>query len=276
MIDNIQATTTLANGVKMPWFGLGVFRANEGREVRNAVSWALDAGYRSIDTASIYDNETGVGKALRASSVPREEIFVTTKVWNSEQRSGHTIQALETSLRFLQLDYVDLYLVHWPVEGYFKQTWRDMEAIYESGKARAIGVSNFLVHHLEALLPEATVVPMVNQVEFHPYLQSADLVAYCREQNIQLEAWSPIMKGKVTQVPELVALGEQYGKNAAQIALRWGLQREVVVIPKSTKQQRIIDNAAVLDFLLSDADMALIDSLEHGYRIGPDPDNFNF
>ena len=276
MTESLQSTTTLHNGVEMPLFGLGVFETREGRQVRNAVRWALEAGYRSIDTATIYDNEAGVGRAIRESGVPREEIFVTTKVWNSDQRSGSTLHGFETSLRDLQMDYVDLYLVHWPVAGHFTQTWRDLETIYESGRARAIGVSNFMLEHLEELLPQTRILPMVNQIEFHPYLQSPQLAAFCQEAGIQLEAWAPIMKGRVTKVEELRDLGSKYGKTAVQVTLRWLLQRVIVAIPKSRKQQRIIDNADIFDFELTAEEVAMIDDLDRDQRIGPSPYTFKF
>ena len=276
MTESLQSTTTLHNGVEMPLFGLGVFETREGRPVRNAVRWALKAGYRSVDTATIYDNEAGVGRAIRESGVPREEIFVTTKVWNSDQRSGSTLHGFETSLRDLQMDYVDLYLVHWPVAGHFTQTWRDLETIYESGRARAIGVSNFMLEHLEELLPQTRILPMVNQIEFHPYLQSPQLAAFCQETGIQLEAWAPIMKGRVTKVEELRDLGSKYGKTAVQVTLRWLLQRVIVAIPKSRKQQRIIDNADIFDFEQTAEEVAMIDDLDRDQRIGPSPYTFKF
>lgn len=276
MFTDLKSTATLNNGIEMPWFGLGVFKTAEGTEVENAVLWALQAGYRSIDTAAVYHNEAGVGKAIAASGIARDEIFVTTKVWNQDQRSGQVERAFEVSLDLLGLDYVDLYLIHWPVEGCYNDTWRVLEAIYQSGRAKAIGVSNFMLHHLQDLLPNVRIAPMLNQVEFHPYLQLPDLVPFCRQHNIQLEAWSPMMKGRVLQVPELIEIGKEYGKNPIQITLRWLMQREIVVIPKSTKQERIRENADVFDFELAAADMAIIDSLDRDIRVGPDPYNFSF
>ncbi len=276
MPGNIADTTTLNNGVPMPWFGLGVFQTKPGREVEDAVAWALEAGYRHIDTAALYGNEAGVGRALHASGVPRGEVFVTTKVWNSDQGYDKTLRAFDGSLNKLGFDFVDLYLVHWPVKGKYKQTWRALEAIYADGRARTIGVSNFHVHHLQDLLDGARVVPAVNQVEFHPYLQQPDLVAFCRTQGIQFEAWSPIMRGRVTQVPALVEIGRAHGKTAVQVTLRWILQQQIVTIPKSAQKQRIIDNADVFDFELSPAEMARIATLDRHERVGPDPDNFNF
>jgi diketogulonate reductase-like aldo/keto reductase len=276
MLKNITDTTVLSNGVKMPWLGLGSLYMPDGEAVENAVRWALETSYRSIDTASYYQNEVGVGRAIKQSGIPREEIFVTSKVWNTDQGYDNTLAAFESSLKRLDMDYVDLYLVHWPVEGKFKETYRALETIYESGQARAIGVSNFLIHHLEALLEEARIVPMVNQVEFHPYLQQPDLQAFCCKHQIQLEAWRPIMKGQVMQVPELIELGQKYGKTPIQVTLRWILQHEIVTIPKSQQKQRIQDNADIFDFEIEPEDMALIDGLDRGERLGPDPDNFDF
>jgi diketogulonate reductase-like aldo/keto reductase len=275
-IKNINDATVLPNGLKMPWLGLGSLYIPDGEAVENAVRWALEVGYRSIDTASFYENEVGVGQAIKQSGIPRAEIFVTSKVWNTEQGYDNTLAAFEASLKRLDMDYVDLYLVHWPVAGKFKETYRAMESIYESGRARAIGVSNFLIHHLADLLEEARIVPMVNQVEFHPFLQQPDLQAFCRKHQIQLEAWRPIMKGRVRQVPKLIELGQKYGKTPIQVTLRWILQHEIVAIPKSQNKQRIQDNADIFDFELEPEDMALIDGLDRGERLGPDPDSFDF
>ncbi len=276
MITDIQSTTTLSNGIDMPWFGLGVFEVKVGFQVEMAVRWALQAGYRSFDTAAIYRNEAGVGEVIRTSEISRDETFVTTKVWNQDQRTGRVEEAFKTSLDLLGLDHVDLYLVHWPVENHYEETWRVLEAIYETGRARAIGVSNFMIHHLQDLLQSARIVPMVNQIEFHPYLQQPDLVAFCRQNNIQLEAWSPLMKGRVLEVPQLQKIAKKYGKNPIQVTLRWLLQKEIVVIPKSIKKTRIQENAKVFDFELSAADMAVIDSLDRGSRFGPSPYTFSF
>lgn len=276
MIKQLQDCTRLHNGVAMPWFGLGVFKIREGEAIEQAVGGALEAGYRSIDTAAMYKNEAGVGRAVNQSNIPRSEIFITTKVWNSDQGYDKTLAAFDTSLNKLALDYVDLYLVHWPVAGKYTETWRALETIYQEGRAKAIGVSNFLGHHLEDLLQSATVKPMVNQVEYHPYLQQPALYDYCREQQIQLEAWSPLMRGQVMEIPALVELGQKYGKNAVQITLRWLLQREIVVIPKSGNRERIQANADIFDFELQPDDMELINRLDRHHRTGPDPDNFDF
>ena len=276
MIKHISDAATLRNGVSMPWLGLGVLHIADGETVENAVRWALETGYRHIDTAAIYGNEIGVGRAIKQSGVPRAEIFVTSKVWNRDQGYDQALAAFEVSLDRLEMDYVDLYLVHWPVEDKFKETWQALETIYDSGRARAIGVSNFLVHHLAILLEEAHIVPMVDQVEFHPYLQQPDLQAFCRERQIQLEAWRPIMMGKVNDVPELVRLGQKYGKTPVQITLRWMIQRGVVVIPKSEQQARIQSNADIFDFELEARDLTFIDGLDRHERLGSDPDNFHF
>jgi diketogulonate reductase-like aldo/keto reductase len=276
VIKHISDAATLRNGVSMPWLGLGVLHIADGETVENAVRWALETGYRHIDTAAIYGNEVGVGRAIKQSGVSREDVFVTSKVWNRDQGYDQALAAFEASLERLDMDYVDLYLVHWPVEDKFKETWRALETIYDSGRARAIGVSNFLVHHLASLLEDARIVPMVDQVEFHPYLQQPDLQAFCRERQIQLEAWRPIMMGKVNAVPELVRLGQKYGKTPVQITLRWMIQRGVVVIPKSEQRARIQSNANIFDFELEARDLTFIDGLDRHERLGSDPDNFHF
>ncbi len=276
MINKITDAATLHNGVKMPWLGLGVLYVDEGEAVENAVRWALEAGYRHIDTAAIYGNEVGVGRSIKQSGIPREEIFVTSKVWNRDQGYDQTLAAFDLSLQRLDMQYVDLYLIHWPVEGTFKETWRALETIYQSGRARAIGVSNFLAHHLADLLDSAQIVPMVDQVEFHPYLQQPDLQAFCKDHQIQLEAWRPIMKGRVNQVPELVELGRKYGKTPVQITVRWMIQRGVVAIPKSEHQERIQSNADIFDFELDSSDLNVIDGLDRHERLGTDPDDFHF
>ncbi|MDN4592892.1 aldo/keto reductase [Polycladomyces subterraneus] len=276
MAKHIADTTVLANGVKFPWLGLGVWKAKEGSEVENAVKSAIQTGYRSVDTAAVYQNEEGVGRAIKECGVPREELFITTKVWNADQGYESTLKAFETSRKKLGLEYVDLYLVHWPVKGKYKETWKALEKLYKEGWVRAIGVSNFQVHHLKDVIEDCEVKPMVNQVEFHPYLTQMELLAYCKEQNIQLEAWSPLMQGEVVNVPEIQELAKKYGKTPAQIVLRWDLQHGVVTIPKSVKEHRIKENADIFDFELTAEDMAKLDALNKNHRFGPDPDNFDF
>lgn len=275
-VSGLTDTVELNSGVAMPWLGLGTWKAAEGDETVNAVRWALDIGYRHIDTAAIYGNEASVGKAMRESGVDRGEIFLTTKLWNDDQRSGKIRQAFEQSLKRLDTDYVDLYLLHWPVAGKFVEAWKALEELHAAGRIRAIGVSNFMVHHLEELLPTVTIKPAVNQVEFHPYLLQESLLNFNLAQGIQPEAWSPIIKGRSTDDPVLSAIGDKYGKTGPQICLRWELQRGVVTIPKSTHRDRIQQNAQVFDFQLTEEEMAQIDGLDRNERIGPDPHNFSF
>jgi len=276
MAQHISETVKLNNGVEMPWLGLGVWRSMEGEEVANAVGWALEAGYSSVDTAAIYQNEKGVGRAIKESGINREDIFITTKLWNNDQRSGNIREALETSLDKLGADYIDLYLIHWPVQGKFTDCWLQFESLYQEGKIRAIGISNFHVPHLEQLLEISSITPAVNQVEFHPYLLQPELISFCSEHKIQLQAWAPLMQGKINEVTELEEIGEKHGKSPAQIALRWNLQHRVITIPKSVNQDRIKANVDIFDFSLSDEDISIIDSLDRNYRFGPDPDNFDF
>lgn len=276
MAKSMTDCTVLNNGVKMPWLGLGVFQVQDGREVEQSVKWALEAGYRSVDTAAVYRNERGVGKALKASGVPRSDIFLTTKVWNEDQRQKRTLKAFDESLERLGVEYVDLYLIHWPVKGCYKDTWKRLEEIYASGRAKAIGVSNFMIEHLEDLLPTCQVIPAVNQVEFHPFLLQPDLLKFCKTHQIQLEAWSPIAQGQVTTVPELRQIATKYHKTPVQVVLRWDLQHEVVTIPKSVHKERIIENSQIFDFTLSEQDMATIDALDAGRRIGASPYTFTF
>ncbi|PEE61932.1 aldo/keto reductase [Bacillus thuringiensis] len=276
ILTSLKDYTTLHNGVKMPWFGLGVFKVEDGSEVIDSVKAAIKNGYRSIDTAAIYQNEEGVGQAIRESGVSREELFITSKVWNSAQGYETTLQAFETTLEKLGLEYLDLYLVHWPVKGKYTESWKALEKLYKDGRVRAIGVSNFHIHHLQDVFEIAEIKPMVNQVEYHPRLAQEELHAFCKEHNIQLEAWSPLMQGQLLDNPTLQEIATKYNKSTAQIILRWDLQNEVVTIPKSIKEHRIIENANIFDFELSADDMKAIQALNEDRRVGPDPDNFNF
>lgn len=273
MITDIQGTFELHNGVKMPYFGLGVFQSENGAEVINAVNVALEAGYRHFDTAAMYLNEEGLGKAIHESDIDRSELFITSKVWNTDQGFEKTIKAFNDSLTRLNLDYLDLYLIHWPIKDKTKGTWRALEQLYKQGKVRAIGVSNFLENHIEDLLQNAEIVPMVNQVEFHPLLVQQDLIDYCKEHKIQYEAWSPLIKGKIVNIDLLKEIGEKYGKSAVQVALRWDLQKGVITIPKSVRKDRIISNADIFDFELSPDEVRRIDGLDNNERIGLDPHN---
>ncbi|PWL39799.1 aldo/keto reductase [Flagellimonas aquimarina] len=275
-ITDLQGTFELNNGVKMPYFGLGVYLSKDGNEVVNAVKDALNHGYRHIDTASIYKNENGVGQGVEQSNVDRKDIFVVSKVWNDDQGYDSTLKAFDDSLERLGMDYLDLYLIHWPKGNKSKDTWKAMERLYKEKKVRAIGVSNFMQHHLEDLLTETEITPMVNQMEFHPYLVQQDLIDFCHNKGIQYEAWSPMMQGNIFDIQLLKELGKKYGKTAAQIVLRWDLQKGVVTIPKSSKKQRIISNADIFDFELTHEDVQLLDGLDRNQRFGPDPDNFDF
>lgn len=269
MVDHIGSTVTLGNGVAMPRIGLGVFGADDGPQVRNAVGWALDAGYRLIDTAAMYGNERGVGQAVASASVPRDEVFVTTKVWNSDQGYQNTLAAFERSRSRLGLDHVDLYLIHWPRPRLIEETWRALEQIYEAGGARAIGVSNFMPHHLDRLLAVADVAPMVNQIEFHPRLQQTEVVRRCAEEGIVVEAWSPLERGRLLGHPVLGAIASGHGVTSAQVILRWAWQRGIVTIPKSVTRSRIETNAAIFHFSLSADEMATIDGLESARARNP-------
>ncbi|MES9739779.1 aldo/keto reductase [Peribacillus frigoritolerans] len=280
MVKNLQDTATLHNGVKMPWFGLGVFKVEEGPELVHAVKVAIKHGYRSIDTAAIYENEEGVGQGIREglkeAGISREDLFVTSKVWNADLGYESTIAAYEKSLQKLGLEYLDLYLIHWPVEGKYKEAWRALETLYKEGKVKAIGVSNFQIHHLKDLMEDAEVKPMVNQVECHPRLTQKEVQAFCKEQGIQLEAWSPLMQGELLDNEVLQAIATKHGKSVAQVILRWDLQNGIVTIPKSTKEHRIVENSTVFDFELTEEEMNQIDGLNQNHRVGPDPDNFDF
>lgn len=280
MPSHLQDTVTLNNGVKMPWFGLGVYKANEGSEVIHAVKTAIAAGYRSIDTAAVYGNEEGVGQAVREAikeqGLTRDQLFITSKVWNSEQGYETTLQAVEASLKRLDLDYIDLMLVHWPVKDKYKETWRALEKVLDEGKVKAIGVSNFQTHHLEDLLGSAKMVPAVNQVELHPEFSQTELLEYCQGKHIQLEAWAPLGRGKYSEDDVLNTIGQKYGKTVAQIILRWDLQLGVITIPKSVTESRIVENADIFDFELTAEDMQAINALNKNLRTGPDPDNFDF
>lgn len=268
----LTTTKTLNNGVEIPVIGLGVYKVEDGKTVYDAVRSALELGYRHIDTASFYQNEEGVGKAIADSGIPRDEIFVTTKVWNDEQGYEETLAAFERSLTRLNMDYVDLYLVHWPIPGKYKETWRALEKIYHDKKARAIGVSNFHPHHLEDLMKDATIKPAINQIELHPQLAQVELREYCRKHNIAVEAWSPIGKATYLDHPVLQELAVKYRKSPAQIIIRWDYQNGIITIPKSVNQSRQKENADIFDFELSNEDMTRIEALNCGNRLGTDPD----
>lgn len=270
-------SVTLNNGVRMPQLGFGVWQVPDD-EAATAVTTALESGYRSIDTAAIYQNERGTGQAVAASGIPREELFVTTKLWNSEQGYDSTMRAFEASLDKLGLDHVDLYLIHWPLpsKDAYVDTYRAFEKIHADGRARAIGVSNFLPEHLERLIGETSIVPAVNQIELHPQLQQAASREAHARHGIATEAWSPLGQGKgLLDVPAIVAIARKHGRTPAQVVLRWHLQLGNVVIPKSVTPSRIRENIDVFDFELDTEDLAAIAALDENRRIGPDPAEFH-
>lgn len=279
MITNLTSVSTikLNNGMDMPVFGLGVFKM--GDKTCDAVAHALRSGYRLIDTARYYGNEKEVGEGIKKSGIPREDIFITTKVWNERQRNGTQRESVEESLLDLDVDYIDLLLIHWPVKGKYLETWKIFEDLLIEGKVKAIGLSNFLEHHIEDILRYADITPVVNQLEIHPRNTRKDLIAYCRKKDIVCEAWSPLGSGTLLKEERIVELSKKYGKSPAQIILRWGLQQNLVVIPKSSDFNRIEENADLFDFSISEADMELIDAMNENWFnsvTGADPDTFTF
>lgn len=277
-LQSPQDKITLRNGYGVPCIGFGTWKMPDGEVGIDAVHQALADGYRHIDTAAAYDNEETVGKALATSGLTREELFVTTKVWNTDRGYEPTLKAFEESRKKLHLDYVDLYLIHWPVreeQGYLR-AWKKMEDFRRRGLARSIGVSNYHIHHLEDVLREAEVVPAVDQVECHPELTQVELADFCAGKGIAFEPWSPLGAGKLLEDPELLSIAASYGKTVAQVILRWGLQRGFICIPKSVHRERIESNAQVFDFELSAADMDRIFALNKNARVGSDPETFPF
>lgn len=276
-LTNKNSSVKLNNGVTIPRVGLGVFQVEDGKQTEQVVHWGLEAGYRHIDTAKAYGNEESVGRAVRDSGLPREQIFITTKLWNADTRAGKAREACENSLRHLGTDYIDLYLIHWPTEGY-ERAWDDMQKLYHEQKIRAIGVSNFNIHHLETLAKSGALTPAANQIECHPLHNQTELRQYCADNNIAVEAWSPLggTGGNLLQNEDINKLAANYGKSPAQIVLRWDLQSNMITLPKSVSQARIAANIDLFDFELSTEDMDFINSLNQNKRVGPDPDNFNF
>jgi 2,5-diketo-D-gluconate reductase A len=271
-------TITLNNGIEIPQLGFGVYQVPP-EETRDAVQAALEVGYRHIDTAEMYGNEKGVGEGIRASGVPREEVFVTSKLNNGFHAHDDALKAFDGTLEALGSDYVDLFLIHWPLPGIdvdYVETWKALEEIYESGRAKSIGVSNFNAHHLRKLHGETEVVPAVNQIEVHPYLAQDELRAFNAQHQIATYACSPIAQGKVLDDPTILRVAERYGKTASQVTLRWHVQRGDIVFPKSVTRSRIEENFAIFDFELDEADMTAISALDRGERTGPNPDEFNY
>jgi len=279
MIQHLQDTITLNNGLQMPGMGLGVFQV-ENDATADMVKNAIEVGYRSIDTAAIYGNEAGVGQgiklALASTSLRREDLFITSKVWNDGLSYDETMAAYEESLQKLGLDYLDLYLIHWPGKDKYAESWRALEDLYNQGKIKAIGVCNFTVAHLEKLLTFARIKPVINQVEFHPRLQQVELRAFCDKHQIQLEAWAPLMQGGLLEDATIAQIATKYGKSIAQVILRWDVQNGVITIPKSVRRERMMQNADIFDFQLTDEEMAMINAMNLEQRVGPNPDEFDF
>ncbi len=268
---DISSTIRLSNGVEVPVLGLGTFRSEKGVETQKAVAWALEAGYRHIDTAAMYGNEEDVGLAVAQSRMKREDVFITTKLRNDDQGYESTLKACEESLRTLKMDYIDLYLVHWPVTGLRAKTWEAFIKLYEQGKCRAIGVSNYTIRHLNELLASTPLVPMVNQIEIHPFLYRKDLIDFCMARNIAVEAYSPLSKARRMDDPRLVSITAKHQRSGAQVLVRWSLQHGWISLPKSVRQERIVENAGVFDFDLDAADMLTLDSMDEGYyTVRPD------
>ncbi|KRF55091.1 glyoxal reductase [Bacillus sp. Soil768D1] len=276
MISSIGETITLHNGVKMPQVGFGVFKVKNGSETVESVKKAIEVGYRSIDTAAVYENEEGVGQAIRESGISREELFITSKVWNTDQGYETTLQAFDDSLKRLGLEYLDLYLIHWPGKDKYLETWKALEKLYNEGKVKSIGVSNFHVHHLEKLLANSEIKPVVNQIELHPLLTQVEIRDYCEKHEIKVEAWSPLGRGSLIEEPTINHIAKKHGKSSAQVLIRWHLQHEIVVIPKSITPSRIEENAQVFDFSLSLNEMNQIDALNKNERFGSNPDEILF
>ena len=267
----IATKVQLNNGIKMPIFGLGTYQSGSSIQTQKAVLHALKAGYTLIDTAAFYGNEKDVGEAIRTSSIPRDDIFITTKLWNSDHGYDTGIAACKKSLKRLGLSFIDLYLVHWPVEGLRNETWKALETLLKEEKCRAVGVSNYMIWHLEELLDSSSTIPAVNQVEFSPYLYQKDLLEFCRSHSIQLEAYSPLTKGRKLHDLQLMSIAAHYSKSPAQLLIRWGLQRGVIVIPKSSNKERIYENADVFDFSISHKDMGILDSFHENLHTSWDP-----
>jgi diketogulonate reductase-like aldo/keto reductase len=267
---NIDSKIKLNNGIEMPLLGLGTWNLfNE--QAYNAILWALDLGYRLIDTAMIYSNETDIGKALKDTQIPRNEIFITTKVWNTDQGYENTLEAFGKSLKRLMLEYVDLYLIHWPATSLRNQTWEALEKLYKEGKIRSIGVSNYTIRHLKELLNITDITPAVNQFELSPFLYQKDLIDFCQKNRIAVEAYSPLTRGRKLDDGLLQALGKKYNKTSAQILIRWGLQQHFIEIPKSGSKEHLKENADIFDFSLDKEDMGRLNNLSENYRIGDDP-----
>lgn len=267
----------LSNGIEIPSIGFGTYKSGNDEDTAKIVKYALETGYRHIDTASFYGNEVGIGNGIKSSKVRREDIFLVTKLWNDDHGYENTLKAFNKSLENLQVEYIDLYLIHWP-NRLNTETWRAFEYLYKSGKVKSIGVCNFKIGHLEELKKNAEITPMINQVEIHPQNSKEDMLKYCDKNNIQLVAWSPIMRGGVFSNELIIKLSEKYKKTIAQIVLRWHVQRGVIPIPKSSNEERIKENLDIFDFELSSEDMNAINLLNEGYDLSVTgvPENTNY
>ena len=270
----ISSTYTLANNIKMPCLGLGVYKSDSGNETEQAVRHALDLGYRLIDTAAYYENEASVGKAIRKSGVSRDMVFVTTKLWNDDQGFESTLKAFDESINKMELDYIDLYMIHWPVPKKFMDSYKALEKLYQEGRVKAIGVSNFTSNHLQTLIDSFEIKPMVNQCEFHPRLVQTELLEFCKTNDIVFQSWAPLMRGQILDNDIIKTIGNVHNKSTAQIVLRWHLQKGIAIIPKSVHVNRIKENSELFDFKLNDEQMAKISELHNNTRTGAHPDNF--
>ncbi len=271
----------LNNGVGIPCIGFGTWQTHAGRVAVVSVLEALETGYRHIDTAAAYDNEESIGEAISKSGINRKNIFVTSKLWNSNRGYDTTLRAFDESLRKLGLDYLDLYLIHWPAtkddwRNQNNDTWRAFEKLYNEKRIRSIGVSNFKPHHLKPLMEKAEIMPAVNQIEFHPGLMQTETVEFCKKNNILIEAWSPLGSGRILNNPDLIKIAEKYNKSVAQLCIKWCLQNNVLPLPKSITIERIHENAKVFDFIISSQDMDRINMMPHIGSSGLDPDKINF
>ena len=283
-MNNLNDTYTLSNGVNIPCVGFGTWQTPNGETAINSVLEAMKCGYRHIDTAACYGNEESVGKAIKLSGINREDLFVTSKLWNTDQGYESTLKAFDKSIKDLGLDYLDLYLIHWPVvkghkedwEKSICETWKAFEKLYSEGKIRAIGVSNFKPHHLKVIFENCNIKPMVNQIELHPSHNQDETVKFCRNNNILVEAWGPLSTGRIFKVKEMQDIANKYNKSIAQITLRWHIQNEILPLPKSVTPSRIKENSMIFDFELLKEDMDLIQNLKGCEGSGVDPDNINF
>jgi diketogulonate reductase-like aldo/keto reductase len=273
MQTTVEPVARLNNGVMIPRLGLGVYQSPPGQATQKAVEYALKIGYRHIDTARIYNNESDVGTALRKSGVKREDVFITTKLWNSDHGYETALKACDASLKRLGLKYLDLYLIHWPVPEIRNESWQALAQLLKDGKCRSIGVSNYTIQHLTDLLEDTDVIPMVNQVEFSPFLYQKQLLDYCEKNKIQLEAYSPLTQGAKLNHPKIQQIAKKHNKTAAQVLIRWVLQHNLVTIPKSVREERIKENSQVFDYNLTTEDMRILDSLDENFRNSWDPTN---